>query len=1601
MLDQQLHQLAITLSVLLAITAENPKEYYHIFPNDSSSHSACGNFSSEGCITLEQFASTNISSDHEYSHDNITLIFAQGTHFLSGGIKFIKTAHIVLKGHIENNSGDVPKISCQEIHCFLLINITSIQIESLAFSECVSETFDGGALFIYNADKVTITKCTFIDNVVKKRGGAIRMEMAKSVHIFQSSFINNSAMCDPSSILSLFGATFCALDCIASGGAISSINSSMFIIEQSYFNRNKATCDGGALGFADSNLTVIDSQFTNNIAQVSTSKGGTMDVRLGSVQITNSSYVNNRASYWGGAIFSTAKMDISQSFFMFNEARLGGGTFSAGSSMSIDDTVYFSNVASDGGALSMFNNDHTVISISSSIFVNNYALLSGGAIFFRRGVLNSFNATFQGNTGAFGGAISSSLGTLNISHTKFTSNKASNSGGCINSNGIVKSYNSTYVNNIGGTYGGAIYIFNGSVFTADDLFVNNSGVQHGGAIHSFFSHVYSHGSNYSNNTIPISGGAIHIHEGSLKTSRSCYQENSANDGGAIFVIRSNINFESDYFQSNLAKLSGAAIFQASGSMQLLNAAFTKNRVTSKTSDMYIIHLTGVQCTIKDLIFTHNSGSLHMLSSMVNFTGKVVLTNNTAKTGGALTIIQSTLLFDPLSHVTISRNTASFGGGVLLSGSDLRIHTSSIVISENRAMISGGGIYGYQSQINIQIHDTSQMMWLASNTAVHEGGAIHAISTSLKLYSGFVQFSTNSASKGGAVSLLEGSKVYLLKTIGESLDEFIIKLIFSNNSALFGGALYVSDTTNTRVLCEHSKGPKVQSLTSAECFIQSLGLYYPSNFSFSGYNYINTFFTNNIALAGNDIHGGLLDRCQINSFSEVHRNFFKYFNGFDYLKTIAQFDIDINYVQLTHPFNPDRLTKVISRHLVTGLITSDAIQLCFCVKHTLNCTYQYPTMFRKRGEMFSVMAVTVDQVENPKNGTVVATVISDGTRLKVGQAQQITNGQCSELIYNVYSTERNASIELYSDGPCNNLGISSKVINIMFLPCECPNGFQPAPLDNECRCECDPTLDSLISNCELDRDNVTVVRQREDVWINYVSSENVTGFQYIQCPQDYCVKEPVNLSISFPWNVDTQCAYNRSGIMCGECAEGLSLVLGSSKCALCSNTYLALLIAFALAGIALIAFILILNLTVATGTIHGLILYANIIAANSPTFLPPQVNAAHFCIAWLNLDLGIETCFYDGMDSYAKILLQLVFPIYIILLTALIILLSRYWGRFAGLIGRKNPVATLCTLILLSYSKLLRTIIASLQFMYLDYPDGSQATLWLYDPNVPYLRPGHIPRFIIASIIIILGTVYTILLFFGQWFRKLSNKKFMKWARNTKYNAFLDAYHAPYVYKHRHWIGVLLLARIIHHFSSAVLDESTHLLIVACLAIGLVILKILLNKIYKNWLLNMLETSLFINLLLFSIGIYYVQATNKDQAPLTNTSVAIAFLTFCIVILYHMHTYVLLNFQVYQTLTQVIRQSPTVLKQKLKDLTRDNTTDTMELNTPFIERAVARRFHQTREPALDIIAPICTEDYVVPTAAGPVVTSQPVTYTVVDIGSEESHGSSRNECKSEV
>lgn len=258
--------------------------------------------------------------------------------------------------------------------------------------------------------------------------------------------------------------------------------------------------------------------------------------------------------------------------------------------------------------------------------------------------------------------------------------------------------------------------------------------------------------------------------------------------------------------------------------------------------------------------------------------------------------------------------------------------------------------------------------------------------------------------------------------------------------------------------------------------------------------------------------------------------------------------------------------------------------------------------------------------------------------------------------------------------------------------------------------------------------------------------------------DYCypADSKVQLNLSEENGSDAQCANYRSGTLCGDCQPGFSLSLGSSRCISCSGRwpqdFISVSLAALVGGICLVTLMLMFNLTVAVGTLNGLMFYANIIHANSSMLFPSTIGnfkLMHGFIAWPYLDIGMDVCYFKGMDTYWKTWIQLRFPTYVILLVVMVMALSERSIRFTRVISKNNPVATLATLVLLSYAMFLCIVITALSYATLDYPNGTRR-VWLPDAKVEYLSGRHIPLFIVGIVILVVGTAYTFLLISWQW-----------------------------------------------------------------------------------------------------------------------------------------------------------------------------------------------------------------------------------------------------------
>ena len=197
---------------------------------------------------------------------------------------------------------------------------------------------------------------------------------------------------------------------------------------------------------------------------------------------------------------------------------------------------------------------------------------------------------------------------------------------------------------------------------------------------------------------------------------------------------------------------------------------------------------------------------------------------------------------------------------------------------------------------------------------------------------------------------------------------------------------------------------------------------------------------------------------------------------------------------------------------------------------------------------------------------------------------------------------------------------------------------------------------------------------------------------------------------------------------------------------------------------------------------ALFFYANIIQANQDIFLPLRSkNPLTVFIAWVNLDLGVESCFFNGLDAYTKTWLQFMFPLYIWSIAGLIIILGKYNDRLAKVMGN-NSVPVLDTLFLLSYAKLFRTIITALSYNIVFTTQENDdnfisKVVWSADGNVDYMTSKHAVLFSVAvTILLLIWLPYTLLLFLGQFLHKCNCQLITKLL--IKIKPFLDAHYGP-------------------------------------------------------------------------------------------------------------------------------------------------------------------------------------------------------------------------------
>ena len=408
----------------------------------------------------------------------------------------------------------------------------------------------GGAAY-FNKGFVTITDSVFENNIATAEGGAVGFSRANVkdlvVSINNSSFVGNKAP--------------------VAGAIFTNVDSK---ITNSNFTKNTASKGGAVLNENGAKLTVDNSTFKDNAAD---SYGGAV-LNNGELIVTNSVFdandILNRGSagvdHGGAAIYNweNAKLDISKSNFTnniknyVNGDRLVGAVTTIGNA-TIRDSYFVNNSGRWGGALAatggVSGSAINTISVDGTKFVNNTALY-GGAMFVWASNYTISNSVFDNNS-AFGkgdmspnnnngGALIVTQDNIPVSgkivNSNFTNNKAQYGGAAWINEGTVDIDGSNFINNTATTAAGAIGFdpqYAKIIATVDSSkFVNNTAGSHAGAIYNLGDLTVS-GSEFDNNKAQfgdiIYNNKIYNKEGILSINGNKYSNYTENKAPIINI----------------------------------------------------------------------------------------------------------------------------------------------------------------------------------------------------------------------------------------------------------------------------------------------------------------------------------------------------------------------------------------------------------------------------------------------------------------------------------------------------------------------------------------------------------------------------------------------------------------------------------------------------------------------------------------------------------------------------------------------------------------------------------------------------------------------------------------------------------------------------------------------------------------------------------------------------------------------------------------------------------------------------------------------------------------------------------------------------------
>ena len=456
-------------------------------------------------------------------------------------------------------------------------------------------------------------------------------------------------------------------------GGAAYFNKGFVTITDSVFENNIATAEGGAVGFSHASVkdlvvSINNSSFVGNKAPVA----GAIFTNVDS-KITNSNFTKNTASK-GGAVLNEngAKLTVDNSTFKDNAADSYGGAVFNNGELVVSDSVFDSNdivnrgsAGVDYGGAAIYNWENAKLDISKSNFTNNIKNYVNGDRLVGA-VTTIGNATisdsyFVNNSGRWGGALAatggvsgSAINTIDVDGTKFVNNTA--------------------------LYGGAMFVWASNYTISNSVFDNNS--------------AFGKGDMSPNNN---NGGALVVTQDNIPVSgkivNSNFTNNKAQYGGAAWINEGTVDIDGSNFINNTATAEAGAIGFDSQYIKIIatvdGSKFVNNTAGSRAGAIYNLGDLTITCSefdnnkaqFGDIIYNNNLGNKEGILSIngnkySNFTeNKAPIINigdiNTiSSTGGIIVTVLDNKTVNVCYGDVVTLHATVVADGVLVAGQKL-------------------------------------------------------------------------------------------------------------------------------------------------------------------------------------------------------------------------------------------------------------------------------------------------------------------------------------------------------------------------------------------------------------------------------------------------------------------------------------------------------------------------------------------------------------------------------------------------------------------------------------------------------------------------------------------------------------------------------------------------------------------------------------------------------------------------------------------------------------------------------------------------------------------------------------------------------------------